>query len=119
MIKYSPELDGVYRALADPTRRRMIELLAAGPVSVSELAGPFAMTLPAALQHVRVLESSGIIRTEKHGRVRHCHLNHGRIAEAESWLARQRSAWNQRFDRLDRHLATLQHERDDPREDSP
>lgn len=101
----NPALDQVYAALADPTRRAMVERLSHGPVSVSDLAQPFAMSLPAVLQHLQVLEGSGLVRSEKQGRVRTCRLEPKALQEAEDWIARRRSLWMRRLDRLGDFLA--------------
>jgi DNA-binding transcriptional ArsR family regulator len=93
-------LDRTYRALADPTRRGMLDRLVDGPAPVSELAAPLAMTLAAALQHVQVLETSGLIATQKQGRIRSCRLNPEALQAAEQWLADRRSVWERRLDRL-------------------
>jgi DNA-binding transcriptional ArsR family regulator len=98
-------LDDVFVALADPTRRAVIRRLGNGSASVGQLAEPFAMTLPSFMKHVRTLESSGLIRTRKAGRVRTCTLNRARLALVDDWLAEQRSLWDQRTDRL-AHLVT-------------
>jgi DNA-binding transcriptional ArsR family regulator len=97
-------LDRTFHALADPTRRQMLERLATGPVSVGELAEPFTMTLAAVVQHVQVLESSGLVRTEKVGRVRTCTLDPDALDDAEQWLADRRTTWARRLDRLGRVL---------------
>ncbi len=98
-------LDRVLQALADPTRRRMVEVLSEGPVSVSELAKPFDMTLSAIVQHLAVLESSGVVRSEKVGRVRTCRLDPAALDTAEQWVHQRRAEWERRFDRLDQFLA--------------
>jgi DNA-binding transcriptional ArsR family regulator len=99
-------LDAAFHALADPTRRAVLMRLTRGPASVSELAAPFGMGLPSFLKHLRVLEADGLIRSEKLGRVRTCHLNAKRLAEAEAWLARQRQVWEARTDRLAQYVET-------------
>src|SRR5688572_4773472 len=101
----SRPLDGVFHALADPGRRAMIERLVRAPASVSELAAPLAMSLPAVMQHLAVLESSGLVRSEKAGRVRTCRLETAVLRTAEQWIADRRTAWEQRFDRLEDYLA--------------
>ena len=101
MAKYSAQLDGVFVALADPTRRDVIRRLGRGPTSVGELAEAFPMTLPSFMKHVRTLESNGLIRTVKTGRVRTCVLNRERLALVDDWLADQRRLWEDRTDRLD------------------
>ena len=93
-------LDLVFQALADPTRREILERLTRGPASVSELARPFAMSLPAVAQHLQLLEASGLVRTEKVGRVRTCHIETGNLRAAERWIADRRTVWERRFDRL-------------------
>ncbi|MFV2173820.1 ArsR/SmtB family transcription factor [Actinomadura sp. LOL_016] len=112
MAQYSPELDGVFAALADPTRRAVVRRLGHGPTSVGDLAGKFPMTLPSFMKHVRTLESNGLIRTIKSGRVRTCVLNRERLALVDDWLAEQRALWEERTDRLERFVT-------DPEEDRP
>jgi DNA-binding transcriptional ArsR family regulator len=97
-------LDRVFHALADPSRRDMLERLSQRPLSVSELARPLDMTLPAVVQHLAVLESSGLVRSEKVGRVRTCHIETSMLRSAERWIAERRTAWEQRFDRLGQFL---------------
>jgi DNA-binding transcriptional ArsR family regulator len=94
----------MFVALSDPTRRRMIQRLGRGPASVGELARPFAMTLPSFMKHVRMLESSGLIRTAKSGRVRTCTLDRARLAVIDEWLAEQRAIWEGRTDRLEQFV---------------
>ena len=94
-------LDEVFAALADPTRRAVVRRLGQGPANVSELAEPFTITLPSFMKHVRALESSGLVRTSKSGRVRTCTLNRDRLALVDGWLADQRRVWEQRADRLE------------------
>lgn len=108
MANYSTVNDQTFRALADPTRRAIVERLASGPASVSELARPFAMALPSLMEHLRVLEASGLVRSEKRGRVRTCHLETGPMQSAERWLAAQRALWESRLDRLEEYLDGLQ-----------
>jgi DNA-binding transcriptional ArsR family regulator len=105
MLNYSPWLDQVFQALADPTRRAMVERLSRGPASVSELARPLTMSLPAVLQHLQILESSGLVRSEKAGRVRTCRIEPTALRTAEQWIADRRSRWEQRLDRLGAYLA--------------
>ncbi|WP_432890204.1 ArsR/SmtB family transcription factor [Kribbella sp. CA-245084] len=102
MAQYSGEVDGVFVALADPTRRSVIWRLGRGPTSVGELAADFPITLPSFMKHVRTLESNGLIRTVKVGRVRTCVLNRERLALVDDWLAEQRRIWTDRTDRLER-----------------
>jgi DNA-binding transcriptional ArsR family regulator len=103
-------MDQLYRAFADPSRRSMIERLAQGPASVTELAAPLAMSLAAVVQHLAVLEDAGVVTSRKVGRVRTCRLEPEGLRRAEAWLAEQRSDWERRFDRLGDVLA----EADDP-----
>jgi len=98
------DLDLAFQALADPTRRRMVERLARGPASVSELAQPFAMSLPAIVQHLAMLEDSGLVRSEKVGRVRTCRIEPATLSMAEQWFNQRRVEWDQRLDRLGDHL---------------
>lgn len=105
MLKYSPSLDLMFQALADPSRRAMVERLCRGPASVSQLAEPLAMSLPAVVQHLQVLEASGLVRTEKVGRVRTCHIEPGALRTAEHWINERRTSWEQNLDRLGQYLA--------------
>jgi DNA-binding transcriptional ArsR family regulator len=95
----------VFQALADPTRRRLLERLVERPASVSELAKPFSMSLPAIMQHLEVLEACGLVRSEKVGRVRTCQVEPAALRAAEEWLGQQRYAWERRLDRLGQELA--------------
>ena len=108
--RVEPSLDHLFQALADPTRRRMVERLSRGPASVSELAKPFSMSLPAVVQHLQVLEQSGLVRSEKVGRVRTCSIDATALTQAEQWLNDQRLAWEQRLDRLGDFLAASESE---------
>lgn len=108
MANYGEELDRIFVALADPTRRAVIRRLGLGSASVGELAEPFAMTLPSFMKHVRMLESSGLIRTAKSGRVRTCVLNRDRLGLVDGWLAEQRSVWEARTDRLEHIITRLE-----------
>jgi DNA-binding transcriptional ArsR family regulator len=107
MLKDSTRLDRAFQALADPARRGMLARLAMGPASVSELAQPLAMSLPAVMQHLKALEESGLIRSEKKGRVRTCRLNPGVLAAAEQWLVDRRSEWEVRHDRFEEYVMEL------------
>jgi DNA-binding transcriptional ArsR family regulator len=107
------EVDQVFQALADPTRRQMIEALSRGSASVSELAKPLPMSLPAVYQHLQVLEASGLVRSEKVGRVRTCHLELKVLGTAEKWIESRRTVWERRLDRLDTYLANLPPEKPD------
>jgi DNA-binding transcriptional ArsR family regulator len=93
-------LDRAFRALADPTRRSIVIRLSRGPASVSELAQPLAMSLPAVVQHLDVLAKSGLVRSEKVGRVRTCRLEPAPLRSVEDWIVEHRSSWEQRLDRL-------------------
>jgi DNA-binding transcriptional ArsR family regulator len=99
------EIDLLFHALADPSRRAMVDRLTRGPASVSELARPLAMSLPAVVQHLQLLEASGLVRTEKLGRVRTCSIEPNTLRTAEAWVAERRTAWEQRLDRLGDFLA--------------
>ena len=99
MLKYQP-VDDVFRALGDPTRRDIVERLAGGAATVSELARPLDMTLSAVVQHLSVLESCGVVRSEKVGRTRTCRLEPVGLRLAEDWFAGQRALWERRLDRL-------------------
>jgi DNA-binding transcriptional ArsR family regulator len=100
MLNRSGEFDRIFRALADPSRRSMVERLARGPASVSQLAEPLAMSLAAVVQHLGVLEEAGIVASEKIGRVRTCRLEPAGLRRAEDWLGGQRTQWERRLDRL-------------------
>src|SRR5262245_11952455 len=108
MPNQSAQLDRVFRALSDPTRRAIVSRLIRGPASVSELAEPFSMAMPSLLQHLQVLESSQLIRTEKIGRVRTCAMQASALDAAETWLARQRALWEGRLDRMEAYVTNLQ-----------
>lgn len=104
MAQHSASLDGVFVALADPTRRAVVRRLGRGPQSVGDLAREFPMALPSFMKHVRTLESSGLIRTVKTGRVRTCVLRRDRLAVLDDWLSEQRRIWEERTDRLERFV---------------
>jgi DNA-binding transcriptional ArsR family regulator len=106
MAQYSVQLDGVFQALADPTRRAVLGRLGTGPASVGELAAPFNMALPSFMKHIRYLEDTGWIRTRKTGRVRTCTLQKKSFDVIETWLSDQRSIWDGRTDRLERFVTT-------------
>jgi DNA-binding transcriptional ArsR family regulator len=101
MLERSETLDRAFGALADPSRRAMVDRLCRGPASVSELAGPLDMTLAAVVQHVQVLEASGLVRTEKRGRVRTCHIESAALRDVERWISERRTTWERRLDRLE------------------
>jgi DNA-binding transcriptional ArsR family regulator len=98
-------LDRTFHALADSSRRSIVVRLSEGPASVSELAEPLEMSLSAVVQHIEVLQKSGIVRSEKVGRVRTCHLETKALATAEKWITQRRTSWEQRLDRLGEYLA--------------
>jgi len=98
-------IDRVFHALGDPTRRAIVEKLSEGPISVSRLAAPLAITLAAVVQHLQILEQSGLVHTEKAGRVRTCRIEPGVLSAAEHWLADRRTEWERRLDRLAQFLA--------------
>jgi DNA-binding transcriptional ArsR family regulator len=103
MLESQP-LDLLFHALSDPTRRRMVERLAAAPAAVGDLATPFDMTLSAVLQHVQVLEACGLVRTEKVGRVRTCRVEPQALAAAAGWFHERRALWENNLDRLEEVL---------------
>ncbi|MDF2618078.1 MAG: putative transcriptional regulator, ArsR family [Xanthobacteraceae bacterium] len=103
-------IDGIFRALADPTRRDVVERLTAKQASMSELAAPYRMALPSFLEHMKVLEGCGLVRSRKIGRVRTYQLETERLKLAEDWLGRQRTLWEQRLDRLDSYLLSMKEE---------
>src|SRR5262245_15253205 len=105
MLNYQAPLDLAFQALADPTRRVMVERLARGPASVSELAEPLDMTLSAVVQHLSVLEASGLVTTQKQGRVRTCAVDRPALQLAERWITERRESWERRLDRLGDYLA--------------
>ena len=107
MLDHERVLDRVFHALADPSRRAMLDRLARGPASVSELAAPFDMSLAAVVQHLRVLEDSGVVRTAKVGRVRTCRIDPVALTTAERWIAKRKAQWERRLDRLGDPLAEL------------
>lgn len=100
MLNYQPSLDRVFHALADPTRRAIVERLSRGSGSVSEIAGPLDMTLAAVVQHIQVLEQGGVISTRKQGRVRTCQLEPRALDIVDRWVAQRRSMWERNLDRL-------------------
>ncbi|RWN17869.1 MAG: ArsR family transcriptional regulator [Mesorhizobium sp.] len=102
-----PPIDGIFRALADPTRRRVVERLNRSPASVSELAEPFEMALPSFIEHLKILEGCGLVHSQKTGRVRTYQLAPEPLKLAENWLAEQRTLWERRLDRFDAYVMTL------------
>ncbi|HET6343114.1 MAG TPA: metalloregulator ArsR/SmtB family transcription factor [Gemmatimonadota bacterium] len=110
MSHAAPTIDGVFRALSDPTRRQVLERLSRSPAAVSELAEPFDMALPSFVQHLKVLEGYGLVRSKKVGRVRTYRIVPKRLRVAEEWLVRQREMWERRLDQLDDYLMELKEE---------
>jgi DNA-binding transcriptional ArsR family regulator len=108
MLNKHADLDRLFQALSDPARRAMIERLRLGPCSVSELARPLPMSLPAAMQHLQLLEEAGMVRTEKRGRVRECRMEPDALARAEQWINACRVEWEMRLDRLGDYLDSLE-----------
>ena len=108
MLNRSQDLDRLFHALADPARRAILERLGRGPAAVSELARPLPMSLPAAMQHLEVLEEAGLVRTRKVGRTRTCALEPQAMSRAEQWITARRRQWEGRLDRLHDYLATLE-----------
>jgi DNA-binding transcriptional ArsR family regulator len=107
MLNDSPNLDRAFQALSDPVRRRMLARLSRGPASVSELAQPLSISLPAVLQHLQALETSGLVTSEKKGRVRTCRLEPKTLSAAESWIHDRRAEWEAQLDRFENYLSTL------------
>jgi DNA-binding transcriptional ArsR family regulator len=105
MLNFSPALNSRFHALADPARRVIVERLTKGPASVSELAEPLPMSLPAVVQHLKVLEGAGLVTSRKSGRVRTCRLDPEALTTVETWVAERRTLWEQRFDRLGDYIA--------------
>ena len=112
MTRSNP-LDATFTALADPTRRAMVERLARSPASVSDLARPLAISLPAVMQHLAILEGSGIVVSEKVGRVRTCRVEPRALSLVEQWINARRTEWEHRLDRLGSYLEELKKQGDD------
>jgi len=112
MVNHERALDATFQALADPTRRAIVAALARGQASVTELARPHRMSLPAVMKHLRVLQRAGLVNQRKRGRTRRCRLAARPLKNAEAWISQYRAFWEMQFDALDRYLA--QH----PKEDS-
>lgn len=106
----SAVVDRIFRALSDPTRRSVLARLTARPASVTELAAPFDMALPSFVEHLKVLEGSGLVRSQKVGRVRTYELAPDQLRVAEDWLGRQRNLWERRLDQLDSYLMKMKQE---------
>jgi DNA-binding transcriptional ArsR family regulator len=104
MLKQRPELDGVFHALSDPSRRSIVERLSRGSATVTDLAAPLPMSMPAVLQHLQVLEESGLVRSRKVGRVRTCSIEVDALRPVEHWIGERRGAWERRLDRLGDYL---------------
>ena len=113
VLNPTSDLDRLFSALADPARRAMVERLSRGPAPVSELAKPLPMSLPAAMQHLGVLEAAGLVHSEKVGRVRTCRIEPGALSLAEQWINARRTQWEHRLDRLGAYLANLPKEEPD------
>jgi DNA-binding transcriptional ArsR family regulator len=103
-------VDDIFRALSDPTRRHVLERLSSSPASVSELAAPYKMALPSFIEHLRVLETSGLVHSHKVGRVRTYEIAPDRLKVVEDWLSRQRTLWERRLDQLDSYLMKMKKE---------
>lgn len=108
MDNYAQQLDHAFGALADPTRRAIMARLAQGEASVGELARPFDMALPSLMKHIRVLETGGLVESQKQGRVRTCRLKASGMTGVESWIAEQRAVWEARIDRLEAYANSLE-----------
>jgi DNA-binding transcriptional ArsR family regulator len=107
MLNDSLQLDRAFQALSDPVRRGMLARLSRGPASVSELASPVPMSLPAVMQHLKALEASGLVKSTKAGRVRTVRIEPGVLTIAEDWLSRRREEWTAQLDRFENYLQTL------------
>ena len=113
MLNDSPALDRAFQALSDPVRRGMLARLSRGPASVSELAKPFSISLPAVLQHLKSLEESGLVKSEKKGRVRTVRLAPKALSAAESWIAERRTEWEAQLDRFESYVQRLKRNGED------
>lgn len=113
MLNDSPQLDRAFQALSDPIRRGMLARLSRGPASVSELARPLSISLPAVLQHLQALEASGLIATHKTGRVRTCRIEPKAMTAAERWITGQRAVWEGRVDRFESYVDQLKNREND------
>jgi DNA-binding transcriptional ArsR family regulator len=114
MLQYKQAVDLTFQALADPGRRLMVERLSRGPASVSELARPLDMSMSAVVQHLHVLEESGLVRSEKFGRVRTCRIDQKALSAAERWIADRRATWERHLDALGEYLE-VQEKKNRPR----
>lgn len=108
MEQYLDPLDGIFQALADPTRRAVLARLGSGSASISDLAKPFDMALPSFMKHIHFLEGNGLIRTEKQGRVRTCTIEKEQFAAIEAWMSAQRALWEGRTDRLEQFVTSAE-----------
>jgi DNA-binding transcriptional ArsR family regulator len=115
VLKHYEPVDLVFQALSDPTRRAMVDRLTSGPASVSELARPLSISLPAVVQHLHVLEASGLVSSEKIGRVRTCRVRPAALTNAEQWIAQRRRLWEQSLDRLGDYLEDTPNDKNDER----
>jgi len=113
-VEADHDLDAMFAALADPTRRSIVVRLTKGEATVNELAEPFAMSVQAVSQHIHVLERAGLISRGRHRQTRPCRLELDAFRTATDWIDDQRKVWSERLDRLDRHLTDLQQDRKDP-----
>jgi DNA-binding transcriptional ArsR family regulator len=111
MLNYCDPVEDVFHALGDPTRRQIVERLSRGPATVSELAAPLPISLPAVVQHLRVLQDSGLVDSEKVGRVRTCRVRPATMRRAEGWIAERRAEWERRLDRLEDFLTEQDEQR--------
>jgi DNA-binding transcriptional ArsR family regulator len=118
MVKYSSQLDSTFGALADPTRRAILASLMLGQASITELAKPYRMSLPAVMKHIRVLEEAGLVSQEKTGRTRRCSLAAEPLKNAEEWISQYRKFWEGAFDSLERYLSQPE-DKSDKKEDQP
>jgi len=116
MVKYSEQLDSTFGALADPTRRAILASLMLGEASITELAKPHRMSLPAVMKHIRVLQGAGLVSQEKVGRTRNCRLEAHPLKEAEEWIAQYERFWEGALDNLERFLSQPEDESDDQEE---
>jgi DNA-binding transcriptional ArsR family regulator len=116
MLHDPAQIDLMFQALADPARRTMVERLSRGPASVSELAQPLDMSLSAVVQHLHLLQASGLIASEKTGRVRTCRIEPMALKTVEQWISERRAVWERRFDRLGQYLADHSEEPDQGRQ---
>jgi len=112
MVKYSADLDSTFGALADPTRRAILATLMLGQASITELAKPHRMSLPAVMKHLRVLEEAGLVSQKKIGRTRRCQLAAQPLKKAETWLSQYRTFWEGTFDSLERYLSQEENKED-------